>query len=146
MVAPARVEHATFGLGMEVSTPRPLINQAAYSGTRGHLRHCRRQLNTILNTTPTKPTPAEIRQQSSGQRLRRLSVRYEKRADIHEAFLLLGCALICWHFLRVDRVAIQVDLSGFRSPFTVPQAVVSTLLCTPRRLSGSAWLFLPEPG
>ena len=30
---------------------------------------------------------------------RRLRVRYEKRADIHEAFLSLGCALICWHFL-----------------------------------------------
>jgi hypothetical protein len=27
-------------------------------------------------------------------------VRYEKRADIHEAFLSLGCALICWQFLR----------------------------------------------
>src|SRR5207244_6970352 len=33
---------------------------------------------------------------------RRLRVRYEKRADIHEAFLSLGCALICWHFLRTD--------------------------------------------
>jgi transposase len=33
---------------------------------------------------------------------RRLRVRYEKRADIHEAFLSLGCALICWRFLRID--------------------------------------------
>jgi transposase len=33
---------------------------------------------------------------------RRLRVRFEKRADIHEAFLSLGCALICWNFLRVD--------------------------------------------
>jgi transposase len=31
---------------------------------------------------------------------RRLRVRYEKRADIHEAFLSLGCALICWRSLR----------------------------------------------
>ena len=31
---------------------------------------------------------------------RRLRVRYEKRVDIHEAFLSLGCALICWQFLR----------------------------------------------
>ncbi|HEV3215505.1 MAG TPA: IS5 family transposase [Vicinamibacterales bacterium] len=31
---------------------------------------------------------------------RRLRVRYDKRADIHEAFLSLGCALICWHSLR----------------------------------------------
>ena len=35
---------------------------------------------------------------------RRLRVRYEKRADIHEAFLSLGCTLICWRFLRVDWV------------------------------------------
>lgn len=27
---------------------------------------------------------------------RRLRVRYEKRDDIHEAFLILACLLICW--------------------------------------------------
>ena len=32
--------------------------------------------------------------------VRRLRVRYDKRADIHEAFLSLGCALICWQSLR----------------------------------------------
>ena len=31
---------------------------------------------------------------------RRLRVRYDKRADIHKAFLSLGCALICWRSLR----------------------------------------------
>ena len=35
---------------------------------------------------------------------RRLRVRYEKRADIHEAFLSLGCALICWRFLALSRI------------------------------------------
>lgn len=30
---------------------------------------------------------------------RRLTVRYERRADIHQAFLSLGCALICWNYL-----------------------------------------------
>jgi transposase len=30
---------------------------------------------------------------------RRLRVRYERRADIHEAFLTLGCALIGWRHL-----------------------------------------------
>ena len=29
-------------------------------------------------------------------RYRRLTVRYERRADIHQAFLTLGCCLICW--------------------------------------------------
>lgn len=33
-------------------------------------------------------------------RFRRLKVRYERRADIHQAFLTLGCALICWNFVR----------------------------------------------
>jgi transposase len=33
---------------------------------------------------------------------RRLRIRYDKRADIHEAFLSLGCALICWRTLRKD--------------------------------------------
>ena len=31
---------------------------------------------------------------------RRLRVRYDKRADIHEAFLSLGCAWICWQSLQ----------------------------------------------
>jgi hypothetical protein len=31
---------------------------------------------------------------------RRLRVRYEKRAEIHEAFLALVCSLICWRFLE----------------------------------------------
>lgn len=30
---------------------------------------------------------------------RRLRVRYERRADIHEAFVSLACCLICWSFL-----------------------------------------------
>jgi transposase len=30
---------------------------------------------------------------------RRLSVRYERREDIHEAFLHLGCSLICLNHL-----------------------------------------------
>ncbi len=30
---------------------------------------------------------------------RRLRIRYERRPDTHQAFLTLGCALICWRFL-----------------------------------------------
>jgi IS5 family transposase len=33
-------------------------------------------------------------------RFRRLKIRYERRDDIHEAFLRLGCALICWNCLH----------------------------------------------
>jgi transposase len=32
-------------------------------------------------------------------RYRRLTVRYERRADLHHAFLTLGCALICFNAL-----------------------------------------------
>jgi transposase len=33
-------------------------------------------------------------------RYRRLTVRYERRADIHHAFLTLGCSLICFATLQ----------------------------------------------
>lgn len=33
-------------------------------------------------------------------RCRRLKVRYERRADIHLAFLSLSCALVCWNFVQ----------------------------------------------
>jgi len=33
------------------------------------------------------------------QHFRRLTVRYERRIDIHEGFLHLGCALICLNYL-----------------------------------------------
>jgi transposase len=36
-------------------------------------------------------------------RFRRLTVRYERRADVHQAFLTLGCVLICWNYLRAPR-------------------------------------------
>jgi transposase len=32
-------------------------------------------------------------------KFRRLTIRYERRDDIHEAFLLLGCSLICLNHL-----------------------------------------------
>ena len=34
------------------------------------------------------------------KRNRRLKVRYERRDDIHQAFLDPGCALICWRYLE----------------------------------------------
>jgi transposase len=33
-------------------------------------------------------------------RNRRLLVRYERDPELHDAFLHLGCALICWHLLH----------------------------------------------
>jgi len=34
-------------------------------------------------------------------RYRRLAVRYERLDYVHEAFLVIGCALVCWNFLKV---------------------------------------------
>ena len=34
---------------------------------------------------------------------RRLRIRWEIRDDIHEAFLSLACAIICWRRLRTSR-------------------------------------------
>lgn len=31
---------------------------------------------------------------------RRLRIRFERLAQMHEAFLKLGCAIICWRFLK----------------------------------------------
>ena len=33
-------------------------------------------------------------------RFRRLALRYERRADVHEAFLTLGCNFITWRYLK----------------------------------------------
>ena len=33
-------------------------------------------------------------------RFRRLRMRYERRDDVHQAFLDLGCALICWRYVQ----------------------------------------------
>jgi transposase len=33
-------------------------------------------------------------------RFRRLSIRYERRADIHQSFLSLACSLICWRYVE----------------------------------------------
>jgi len=31
---------------------------------------------------------------------RRLAIRYERRADIHHAFLTLACSMVCWKFIQ----------------------------------------------
>ena len=33
---------------------------------------------------------------------KRLRVRYDRRADIHEAFMSLACAMICWRILKQE--------------------------------------------
>ena len=35
-------------------------------------------------------------------RYRRLRIRYERLAEVHLAFLHIGCALICWKFIQQE--------------------------------------------
>ena len=49
-------------------------------------------------------------------RFRRLALRYERRADVHEAFLTLGCALITWRYLKVLKRTLRSARYLVRSP------------------------------
>jgi len=55
----------------------------------------------------------------------RLRVRYEKRADMHEALLALACALLCWNILeRYSGKASWVNrLSSYLNYTNVDQSV-----------------------
>jgi hypothetical protein len=63
---------------------------------------------------------------------RRLRVRYDKRADIHEAFLSLGCALICWQSAAED---VENRLSG-RPPFSGVHRQIGVLGDSPATSAG----------
>jgi transposase len=93
------------------------------------MRCCRMLLSAVRDTAgelarckgpepATCPGPAQTQPQGARQaelvicdkaiertlawlnRFRRLTVRYERRADIHLAFTILGCALICLNQIR----------------------------------------------
>ncbi len=38
------------------------------------------------------------------RQFRRLRVRYDRRADIHEAFLSLACSMICWRQVKQEYI------------------------------------------
>jgi len=38
-------------------------------------------------------------------RFRRLTVRYERNAEMHRAFVVLACALVCWRRLGAPTAA-----------------------------------------
>jgi hypothetical protein len=76
-------------------------------------------------------------------RFRRFKVRYERRADIHQAFLSLGCALIFWR-VRSNQVkealqeAVRLTIAAVtpsdvavwfaRSGYALPDQATCTLL------------------
>lgn len=81
----------------------------AVYGDRAYYSYLRRMLLYIRGIEPFLAKPREPHGSGLGRQrwvvertlswlhqFRRLRVRYERRADIHEGFLSLGCALICW--------------------------------------------------
>jgi hypothetical protein len=69
---------------------RPRRRPHRVQGDRGDDSAPHRQELRALGITPVAWLP----------QWRRLRVRYERRPDIHEAFLTVGCALICGRYLR----------------------------------------------
>src|SRR5215468_9119407 len=56
---------------------------------------------------------------------RRLRLRYEKRPDMHLAFLTLACILICWKFLQAQpRGGCPVSPASTQHNLDVPRNAV----------------------
>jgi IS5 family transposase len=75
-----------------------------YGHCRGHLR--RRGIKGRIARKGVEPTDRLGRHRWVVERLlawlhrfRRLTIRYERREELHQAFLDLGCALICLTYL-----------------------------------------------
>ena len=87
----------------------PRRRPAAIYADRAYYSHLRRMLLYLRGIEPFLAKPRAPHGSGLGKyrwviertlswlhQFRRLRVRYERRADIHEGFLSLGCALICW--------------------------------------------------
>jgi transposase len=67
-------------------------------------------------------------------RFRRLQVRYERRTDIHQAFLTFGRALICWRELMAGEHSAQGDRGV--GALSAPWSMVTGRLVTGRWSAG----------
>lgn len=69
------------------------------------------------------------------QQFRRLRVRFERRADIHEAFLTLGCCLIRWRFLfnrnsdGINVCSSQMNASQVNESQNTDMKFMTTVVC-----------------
>ena len=90
--------------------PRRLLGDRAYSSRRARreLRH--RNIQAKIAPRKSEHGSGLGRERWVVERTiawlhqyRRLRVRYERRADIHEAFLAIGCSLICFKLLQAER-------------------------------------------
>lgn len=91
---------------------RPRFRPARVQGDRGYDSQAERQWLRARGITPVLAKRGTSHGSGLGQQrwkvertlswlhqFRRLRIRYERRADIHEAFVLLAAGLICFRFL-----------------------------------------------
>jgi transposase len=89
--------------------PRKLFGDRAYHSRQGRHELRRRRIQAKI-ARPKSPNGSGLgRERWVVERTiawlhqyRRLRVRYERRADIHEAFLAIGCSLICIKLLQAE--------------------------------------------
>ena len=87
--------------------PREVYGDRAYHSRKARLEMRRRRIKTRV-AWPTDPHGSGLgkkrwvveRTISWLHQYRRLRVRYERRADIHEALVTIGCCLICFKQLE----------------------------------------------
>lgn len=85
-------------------------------GDRGYDSQAREDLPRWIGVEPVRGRPGEPHGSGLGRdryvvertiaavhQNRRLKVRYERRADVHQAFLTLACIKVCWHRLDPER-------------------------------------------
>ena len=89
--------------GRPLRRPQALLGDAGYDSRRHRQELRKRLIKPMIRVRGTghgsglgKKRWVIERTLSWLHQNRRLRVRYEKRADIHEAFLILGCIMICW--------------------------------------------------
>lgn len=93
--------------GAPLTKPKLVIADRAYDSDRHRMRLSCRAIATDIarRNTPHGSGLGVVRyvvEQSIGllHQFRRLRTRYDPRDDIHEAFMSLGCAMICWRRLN----------------------------------------------
>jgi transposase len=86
--------------------PRRLLGDRAYHSRKGRLELRKRGIQAHIARPKSEHGSGLGHERWVVERTiswlhqyRRLRVRYERRADIHEAFLALGCCLICFRRL-----------------------------------------------
>jgi transposase len=90
--------------------PRKLYGDRAYHSREGRRELRRRGIQAKI-AWPKSPHASGLGTQrwvvertiAWPHQYRRLRVRYERRDDIHEAFLALGCSLICLKLLQAEQ-------------------------------------------